>query len=103
MLFERGAAAWDAVAWGYTTLWHATLPPQPEGARVRYRIGAWTAAGAEVFADWPPVQDTAEQAAAAFFRGEPLPDSAARRSDAAGRFSAIRSTGWFRQTGRARP
>ena len=73
--FERVLVEWDAVAWGYTTLWRATLPPQPDGARVRYRISAWTAAGAEVFADWPSVQDTAEQAAAAFFRGEPLPEA----------------------------
>jgi glycosidase len=61
---------WDAVTWGYVTRWQGTLPPQPEGAVVRYRIGAWAADGPEVYADWPPVQDIAERAAAAFFRGE---------------------------------
>lgn len=64
------ATEWDTVAWGYVTRWQGTLPPQPEGTVVRYRIGAWAGDGPEVFADWPPVQDTVERAAAAFFAGE---------------------------------
>ncbi len=72
---EPDGITWDAVAWGYVSHWRGVLPAQPEGAVVRYRIGAWTDAGPEVFADWPNVQDTAEQAAAAFFRGEPLPQT----------------------------
>jgi cyclomaltodextrinase len=75
LLLEKTGITWDAVAWGYIAHWQGTIPGQPEGAVVRYRIGAWTADGAEVFADWPNAQDTAEQAAAAFFRGEPLPDT----------------------------
>jgi cyclomaltodextrinase / maltogenic alpha-amylase / neopullulanase len=39
---------------------------------VRYRIGAWAQNGEEIFADWPHAQDTAERAAAAFFRKEPI-------------------------------
>lgn len=70
---------WDAVAWGYVTRWQGVLPAQPDGAIVRYRIGAWsdaqTATRAEMFADWPDVRDTAEKAAAAYFRGEDLPDT----------------------------
>jgi len=73
ILLERQTVEWDGVAWGYTVRWQGTLPAQPEGTVVRYRIGAWAGAGAEVFADWPNVQDAAERAAAAFFRGEPLP------------------------------
>jgi cyclomaltodextrinase len=66
---------WDAVAWGYVTRWQGTLPPQPDGTVVRYRISAWTDSGPEVFADWPQVQVMAELAAAAFFRKKPLPET----------------------------
>jgi len=74
--FERISTEWDAVAWGYVTTWRATLPPQPEGVTVRYRINAWQAGSdaPELWADWPVVRDVAEQAAAAFFRGDPAPD-----------------------------
>lgn len=64
---------WDAVAWGYVTRWQTVLPALPEGVVVRYRIGAWADDTDEVFADWPNVQDTAEKAAAAFFRGDDPP------------------------------
>ncbi len=76
---ERGGAAWDTLVWGYVETWHGVLPAQPAGATVRYRIGAWrtaegiTPSAAEVFADWPETQLAAEQAAAAFFAGQPLP------------------------------
>lgn len=65
---------WDTIAWGYVTRWQGTLPAQPDGTQVRYRIGAWAGDGAEAFADYPEVNATAERAAAAFFRGEPLPE-----------------------------
>jgi cyclomaltodextrinase len=71
---ERTKVVWDTLLWGYVELWQGTLPPQPEGTLVRYRLGAWSGDRPEVFADWPEVQATAEQAANAFFRGEPLPD-----------------------------
>lgn len=70
---QRVGVEWDTLVWGYLSEWQATLPAQPEGTLVRYRIGAYGADGGEVFADWPDVQATAEQAAAAFFREEPLP------------------------------
>lgn len=73
-LLAQTEIVWDAVAWGYMTRWQGTLPAQPEGTVVRYRIGAWAdGGGEEVFADWPDAQDTAERAAAAHFRGEPAP------------------------------
>ncbi len=65
--------AWDTLVWGYVAAWQGTLPAQPEGTVVRYQIGAWADEGPETFADWPDVQATAEQAASAFFREEPLP------------------------------
>jgi cyclomaltodextrinase len=74
LLLHQTETAWDAVAWGYITRWQATLPGQPEGTTVRYKIGAWTDSGPEVFADWPPVRKVAEQAAVAFFRKQPLPE-----------------------------
>jgi hypothetical protein len=74
LFFEQSEVIWDAVAWGYVIRWRGTLPPQPEGTIVRYRIGAWSDTNDEVFADWPDVQEVAEKSAAAFFRGEKLPD-----------------------------
>jgi cyclomaltodextrinase len=71
---ERAEVVWDTLIWGYVELWQGTLPPQPEGTLVRYRIGAWSGDCPEVFADWPEVQATVELAADAFFRGKPLPD-----------------------------
>lgn len=69
---EKRAVVWDAIAWGYVAHWQGELPPQPEHTVVRYRIGAWTDDGPEIFADWPVAQDVAEQAAAAFFRGDSI-------------------------------
>lgn len=66
---------WDTLVWGYLERWRGTLPGQPEGTLVRYRIGAWRGADAEVFADWPAPQDVIEESAAAFFRGDPLPNA----------------------------
>lgn len=74
LMLEPVEMAWDTLVWGYVARWQGALPPQPEGTVVRYRIGAWAGDGPEVFADWPNVDKRAEQAAAAFFRGEPLPD-----------------------------
>lgn len=67
---------WDTLAWGYISIWKGTLPALPDGAVVRYKVGAWsTAKGVdEIFGDWPEFKATTERAAAAFFRGEPLPD-----------------------------
>ncbi|MGH2628243.1 MAG: alpha-amylase family glycosyl hydrolase [Anaerolineales bacterium] len=71
--FHRAGTNWDTLLWGYRTRWEAVLPPQPEGALVRYRIGAWSAGASEVFADWPDSKATGEEAAKAFYRHEPLP------------------------------
>jgi cyclomaltodextrinase len=74
-MLERSGVAWDTLLWGYVAQWQTTLRPQPEGTLVRYRLGAWAGDGPETFADWPEVQARAEQAAAAFFRGDPLPNT----------------------------
>lgn len=74
LLLHKTGVTWDAIAWGYVTHWQGTIPAQPEGTIVRYRISAWSGDSTEVVADWPVVQDTAEQAAAAFFHGKPLPE-----------------------------
>jgi cyclomaltodextrinase / maltogenic alpha-amylase / neopullulanase len=68
---------WDTLAWAYIAIWRGELPAQPEGTTVRYRIGAWNSsddAQDEISADYPEFKATTERAAAAFFRGEPLPD-----------------------------
>lgn len=69
---EPAGVQWDTLSWGYLACWRGTLPAQPEGTRVRYRLGAWSGDGPEAFADWPNVQAAVEQAAQAFFRGEPI-------------------------------
>jgi glycosidase len=76
---------WDTLIWGYVAEWQGTLPAQSAGTVVRYRLGAWSGDGPESFADWPDVQARAEQAAAAFFRGEPLPPLNPPRSRGGGR------------------
>jgi hypothetical protein len=75
LLLEQSDILWDTLAWGYLRRWQGALPPQPENTLVRYRIGAWAGDLPEVFADWPEVKAAGEQAAVAFFRGDPLPDT----------------------------
>ena len=71
--FRRMATSWDTLLWGYRTRWEARLPAQPEGALVRYRIGAWSPGASEVYADWPDSKATSEEAAKAFFQHQSLP------------------------------
>ncbi|MBU0495703.1 MAG: hypothetical protein KKA73_21940 [Chloroflexi bacterium] len=99
---------WDTLVWGYISRWQGVLPAQPSGTLVRYRLGAWTDAGPEVWADWPDVQSTVEQSAAAFFRGESLPSPPQEGGPRGGRVaSAIPlHTAWItwdHRSGRARP
>ncbi len=70
---ERIAVEWHPFLWGYVERWEGVLPPQPEGAIVRYRIGGWRGNASEVWADWPPVQVQVERATAAFFAGQQTP------------------------------
>jgi hypothetical protein len=72
---QRVGCEWDTFLWGYLTLWEGTLPPQAEGATVRYRIGAWQEGAGEISADWPDVKATTDAASGAFFRSEPIPES----------------------------
>ncbi len=73
LMLAQAEVVWDTMVWGYVAVWRGTLPAQPEGAVVRYRLGAWAGSGTETFADWPQRKVTAERAAAAYFRGSPLP------------------------------
>lgn len=68
--FTPADLVWDTLAWGYRQRWTAVLRAVPEGTRIRYQIGGWAGEGDEVFADWPDVKSSMEDAAAAFFRGE---------------------------------
>ncbi len=72
--FQRISIYWDNLIWGYLDVWSGTIPGQPEGTIVRYRLGAWAEGGPETFADWPEVQTTVEISTGAFFKGEPLPE-----------------------------
>ncbi|GAB4439962.1 MAG: alpha-amylase family glycosyl hydrolase [Anaerolineae bacterium] len=67
LALERAEVLWDTITWSYHQVWRGALPAQPEGAVVRYRIGAWAGDGPETFADWPNVKDLTDQATAAFF------------------------------------
>ncbi|MBN1284992.1 MAG: alpha-amylase [Anaerolineae bacterium] len=59
---ERVETLWDTAAFGYLTRWQGVIPAQPEGAVVRYRVGAWAGDGVERFADYPNLKDIAEGA-----------------------------------------
>jgi glycosidase len=49
---RRDGVIWDTLAWAYLEIWSGTIPAQPAGTLVRYRIGAWTADGrVDVWAD----------------------------------------------------
>jgi cyclomaltodextrinase / maltogenic alpha-amylase / neopullulanase len=37
----RTGVHWETLSWSYVEAWTATLPPQPAGTLVRYRIEAW--------------------------------------------------------------
>jgi hypothetical protein len=74
IILRQSHAEWDTLAWGYSLVWAGELPPQSEGTLVRYQIGAWAGEGPECFADWPQVKAASEIAAAAYFRGEAVPD-----------------------------
>ncbi|MFP4344925.1 MAG: alpha-amylase family glycosyl hydrolase [Anaerolineales bacterium] len=58
--FESVAPAWDTLEWRYLQRWEATLPPQPEGTWVRYRVRARaTGTGRWLYADNQAVEPTA--------------------------------------------
>jgi len=72
--FQQVCSEWDSLVWGYRTRWEVTLPPQPAGTIIHYRIGAWQGDQPEIFADWPLVKTTVEDAAYAFFHSKPAVD-----------------------------
>lgn len=72
VLLSPADTLWDTALWGYLAIWEGTLPPQPEGTVVRYRIGAWAEGQPEIFADWPDVTASTEAAAEAFFHNRPV-------------------------------
>ena len=50
--FTRTKIEWDLLTWQYLQTWQVTLPPQPDGTIVRYRIKATPADGSEpIWAD----------------------------------------------------
>lgn len=53
--FERAEVVWDTLLWGYRQEWLGTLPPQPSGTLVRYRIVAETRNGGRAWADRDPL------------------------------------------------
>lgn len=74
ILLERKDLLWDTPSWTFTTVWQCEIPAQPPNTIVRYRISAWKEGGEEAYADYPELKATTERAAAAFFRGENVPD-----------------------------
>jgi glycosidase len=40
--FERVGLRWDTLTWGYQETWQGTVPGQPDGTLVRYRLEAWS-------------------------------------------------------------
>lgn len=79
--FAHVATTWDNFVWGYTTRWAATLPGFAAGTRLRYRIGAWGTGGEEIFADYPDLKLSAENAANRHFSQNLPPDPSVRWGD----------------------
>ena len=77
-IFQNIATTWDNFVWGYTTRWATTLTGFARGTRLRYRIGAWSAGGEELFADYPDLKLSAENAAHRHFSQKLPPDPAIR-------------------------
>ena len=77
-LFEVVEQVWDSFIWGYVTRWQATLPGLPEGTLLRYRIGAWSQQGEEIFADYPDLKMSAENVASRHFQQNLPPDPTVR-------------------------
>ena len=46
LAFERTNVEWDTLLWAYLETWVGTIPAQPAGTLVRYRIEAWSSSGA---------------------------------------------------------
>ena len=42
ILLAQAGIEWDTMSWGYLATWRGTLPPQPKGTIIRYRLGAWS-------------------------------------------------------------
>ncbi|MBN1487653.1 MAG: hypothetical protein JW981_08425, partial [Anaerolineae bacterium] len=59
--------SWDPLIWAYVRQWACTLPPQPEGTLVRYRIGGRLPDGTWCFADWPPADSAVLAATRRYF------------------------------------
>ncbi len=73
--FKKVAVDWHLFLWGYLERWEVTLPPQPEGTIVRYRVrGRRRFDHQEIWADWPPMEEHIQWATAAFFTDESLTD-----------------------------
>lgn len=54
LTFGPVGVEWDTLIWGYRQIWQATMPPQPSGTLVSYRIAATDAAGTLHWADHDP-------------------------------------------------
>ncbi len=68
-------ADWDLIDWGYGARWQVTLPGQPEGTTVRYKIGAWRGSGGEeYFADNQATDSRLATRFAVAFDRAPIPD-----------------------------
>jgi len=70
---ESLSVEWDSIAWAYLTHWRGTIPPQPDGAVVHYRISVWSDTGTETFANYPDEQQIVEVSAALHFKQQPIP------------------------------
>ncbi len=67
LTMELAAVDWDVLEWGYLARYLATIPGQPAGTVVRYRLSAVGPTGIETFADQGAYY-------AYFVADDPLPD-----------------------------
>ncbi len=81
VMFRCVATEWDSLSWGYRRRWEATLPGQPAGTTVRYRICGPDPGLGLICADWPPVEEVIMAETRRYFGDEaatprrPAPDA----------------------------
>ena len=76
--FQKIATEWDSFIWGYTTRWQVTLPGFPQNTRLNYRIFAQTDNNELIFADYPDLKQSSENAAHRHFSQNLPPDPSMR-------------------------
>jgi cyclomaltodextrinase len=79
--FTPFETVWDSFIWGYITRWQVTLPAFAKGTCLRYQICSESDTGEVIFADYPDLKLSSENAANRHFSLNLPPDSSVTWGD----------------------